>query len=452
MTIKRFWKDAHEARFAARVLDCRTEAGKTVVVLDETAFYPTGGGQPHDTGRIGGLRVVAVELADDGCILHWVEGAPKPAPGEMVQCEIDWPRRLEMMQQHTGQHILSQAFFQLFGAETRGFRIADRTTEIDLTLELRPDELAAAMERAEELANRVVFENRDIRTHEVTPEQAAQMPLRKESFIADCIRVVEIDGYDWSPCGGTHARRTGEVGLIAVKNWERAKKMTRVHFVCGARALADYRSASRTADGIARRFTVGREEAEASVLRLMDETKRLTRRVRELAEIAATVEARELLDATLPTGGLRVVSRVFDQRDFEEVKLLAHRLVGGATGVVALLAAKEAETARLVFARSADGAADLNGAMRAANRPTPRLPGSGAGRCAGDCGRQFPVTQDLEPGRTADWGGAGGRSPGGQFIGFLNGTPRLSSRRCAMVGPARIRGVGSSTNRYPPPG
>ena len=152
-----------------------------------------------------------------------------------------------MLQQHTGQHILSQAFFQLFGAETRGFRIFEQVAEIDLTLDGPPDETPTAIGQAEELANTVVFEDRAMRLHIVTPEEAGQWPLRKETFNTDCVRVIEIADFDWSPCGGTHAQRTGEVGLIAVRGWERAKRMTRVQFVCGGRALRDYRAANQTA-------------------------------------------------------------------------------------------------------------------------------------------------------------------------------------------------------------
>jgi len=202
------------------------------------------------------------------------------------------------------------------------------------------------------------------------------LPLRKESFITDCVRVIEIADYDLSPCGGTHAERTGEVGLIAVRGWERAKKMTRVHFLCGARALDDYREASRSVDSIARKFSAGREEAESSVTRLLDENKRLSRRARELAGIVAKVEAHELIEAAEPVGGAQIVSRVFEDRDIEELKLLAHRLVDG-DNVVALLASKEGGTARLVFARSASLSADMNALMRAACE---RLGGRGGGK------------------------------------------------------------------------
>src|SRR5215475_4489377 len=372
MTAKLYWEDAHLTRFAARVTDAWLQGAHRIVALDQSAFYPTGGGQPCDTGSINAASVIDVEIDDDGRILHRLSSDVSFSVGEEVICEVDWRRRREMTQQHTGQHILSQAFFRLFGAETKGFRITDRTTEIDLTLEAQTDEIA----RAEELANDVVFDNREIRSHMVTPEEAAALPLRKESFITDCVRVIEIADYDLSPCGGTHAERTGEVGLIAVRGWERAKKMTRVHFLCGVRALDDYREAGRSVDAIARKFSAGREEAESSVERLLDENKRLSRRARELAGVVAKVEASELIEATEPVDGARIVSRVFDDRDIEELKLLAHRLVDG-DNVVALLASKEGGTARLVFARSANLSADMNALMRAACE---RLGGRGGGK------------------------------------------------------------------------
>lgn len=376
MTTKLFWNDAHLKQFTARVEDVFPQNGKTAVVLNQTAFYPEGGGQPADRGWINSLPVADVQMGEDGRIIHQLGEVAEIAVGEKVAGEVDWLRRREMMQQHTGQHIISQAFFQLYGAETRGFRINDRLTEIDLTLELQPEEIEQAIVRAEELANSIVFDDREIRVHEVTPEEAAKLPLRKESFITDCIRVIEIDEFDWSPCGGTHAKRTGEVGLIAVRAWERAKKMTRLHFVCGLRALKDYRLANKSAEAVALKLTVGREEAEASVARLMDNNKRLSRRVRELAEVAAKVEAAELLASAAASNGLRIVEKVFTDRDFEEAKLIAHRLVDG-ENVVALLAVREAEMARLVFARSTNVATDMNALMKAACE---QLGGRGGGK------------------------------------------------------------------------
>jgi alanyl-tRNA synthetase len=399
MTTRLYWNDSHLTRFTASVVDSWLENGRRIISLDQTAFYPTGGGQPCDTGSINSARVIEVEIAGDGRILHRLDSDVSLAAGQEVACEINWRRRREMIQQHTGQHILSQAFFRLFGAETKGFRITDRTTEIDLTLEAQPDEIESAIASAEELANEVVFDNREIRVHNLTSEEAAALPLRKESSVDDCVRVIEIADYDWSPCGGTHAERTGEVGLIAVRGWERAKKMTRVHFLCGVRALDDYRQANRSVDAIARKLSAGREEAESSVAKLIDDNKRLSRRTRELAGTVATIEAHELIEAAALVGGARIVSRIFVDRDVEELKLLAHRLVEG-NSVVALLASKESGAARLVFARSANLSSDMNALMRAACE---RLGGRGGGKpefAQGGGSKMNELGEVLEAART----------------------------------------------------
>src|SRR5262249_44011986 len=154
------------------------------------------------------------------------------------------------------------------------------------------------------------FEDRAVRLHTVTPEEAAQLPLRKENFNTDCIRVIEIADFDWSPCGGTHAQRTGEVGLIAVRSWERAKRMTRVQLVCGGRALSAYRAANQTATSVARRLSVGRDEALEAVAQLLEEHKKLERRARALVELATQVEAQELLAATPVTPTQRIILRI----------------------------------------------------------------------------------------------------------------------------------------------
>jgi alanyl-tRNA synthetase len=376
MTLKLYWTDSHLRRFTARIQDTWLENERRFVELDRTAFYPTGGGQPCDTGKMDSAKVTGVEMADGDRILHCLDSDIDFSIDQEVECQIDWMRRREIMQQHTGQHILSQAFFQLSGAETRGFRIVDDLAEIDLTLDSQPEAIEEVIGQAQELANSIVFDNREIRAHEVTPEEAAKLPLRKESFITDLVRVIEIDEFDWSPCGGTHAKRTGEVGLIAVRSWERAKKMARIHFVCGIRALRDYRSANQVAHAVARRFSVARDHADVSVARLIDEHKQLTRRVRELAGITAKVEAQELIEATNEVNGQRIVARVYKDRDFEELKLLAHQLADQ-EGVIALLATRQKNMAQLVFARSNDVSADMNEMIKIVCQ---KLDGRGGGK------------------------------------------------------------------------
>ena len=353
MTTKLYWENSHLSEFSASVIDRFEQDNKSVVVLDRTAFYPLGGGQPCDMGMIGSAQVNAVSSNDDGIVFHYLDSGFKFTKGELVNCKIDWVHRLEMTQQHTGQHILSQAFFQLFGAETHGFRINQNYSEIDLELELQPEEIPAAIQQAEDLANTIVFENREIRTHLVTPEAAAKFPLRKESFISDCVRIVEIADFDWSPCGGTHARRTGEVGLLAIKSWERAKKMTRVQFVGGIRALHDYRAANKTAQTIARKFSIARDDAPDAVNRLFDEHKIFAQQIKTLSEITLKIEAQELLQAGEIVNGIKVIARIFEQRSLDELKMIAHKLAEEPS-LVALFASRDSDLVRLVFARSAN--------------------------------------------------------------------------------------------------
>ncbi len=369
ITERLYYSDSHLIEFEARVVDVTDRvSGWTAVVLDRTAFYPTGGGQPSDTGTLNGSRVV--ECIDDGSngVLHVVQGAT-PVRDSVVRGRVDWARRLDHIQQHTGQHILSQALITLFKAPTRSFRVMEASCEIDVELNNPTSEI---IERAVELANNVIWEDRSITILNVTPEQAAELPLRKESAREGELRLIEIEGFDLTPCGGTHAVRTGEVGMIAVRSWERAKGLTRIEFVAGTRALADYRKANKIARDIAAMFSSGRDDAPQLAAQMVEENKELHRRVRVLEEDAAGVEAERLL-ATASNG---VVSQVFKDRDVESLKKLAHALMAN-PGTIALLGSRDKDTARLVFARSADASADMSALMREA---CAMLDGRGGGR------------------------------------------------------------------------
>ena len=374
ITERLYYTDSHLTEFEARVVAVTERvSGWVAVTLDRTAFYPTGGGQPSDTGTLDDTRVVECIDAESEGVLHVLQGRAL-LPGSIVKGSVDWPRRLDHLQQHTGQHILSQAFISLFAAETRGFRMLDGYSEIDVALDAPTQE---KIDRAVELANRVIWEDRPIHIRQVTKEEAASLPLRKDSAREGELRLIEIEGFDLTPCGGTHAQRSGEVGLICVRSFERAKGLTRIEFVAGGRALADYNRANRTARNVASMFSAGRDEVANLVARMLEENKQLTRRVRSLEEIAARVEAEELLtDATLLNGGVRLCRRIFEDRDAESLKKLALSLISHPQ-TVALLGSIEAEAARLVFARSADAPGDMNALMRLSCE---LLEGRGGGR------------------------------------------------------------------------
>jgi alanyl-tRNA synthetase len=357
-TERLYYSDSHLTEFDALVV----ASDRAGVVLDRTAFYPTGGGQPHDTGTLAGARVVdCIDREGEG-VLHVVEGVA-PAVGERVSGRVDWARRLEHIQQHTGQHVLSQALVRLFDAPTRSFRMLERVCEIDVELKEPTD---GRVEQAVDLANRIVWEDRAVKVLDVTAEDAARLPLRKDSAREGGLRVVEIEDFDLSPCGGTHAKRTGEVGVIVARSWERAKGLTRIEFAAGLRAVADYRSANRAARAVAAAFSVGREDAAEHAARLVEENKQLARRARALEEAAAKVEAAELIaEVECSQGGAKIVARVFEGRDAESLKRLASAVASRA-GAVALLGSRAGAEARLVFARAADAAGDMNALMREA--------------------------------------------------------------------------------------
>jgi alanyl-tRNA synthetase len=361
-TERLYYNDSHLTEFEARVTHIAEHAGGRLAVrLDRTAFYPTGGGQPSDTGTLDEARVVEC-IDEDEFVLHLIEG-PQLEVGARVSGRVDWQRRLDHLQQHTGQHILSQAFVKLFRAETRSFRMMEKLSEIDVALDNPSTERIA---QAVEMANNIIWEDRRMSVRQVTKEEAAQLPLRRDSEREGELRIIEIEDFDLSPCGGTHAQRTGEVGIICVSSWERAKGLVRIEFAAGGRAARDYNRANETARAVAAMFSVGRDEGSAAVARLIEENKGLARRVRELEEITSRVEAEELLKgARILAGGAVLVKHVFDGRDADALKRIALAIIQRPRAI-ALVGSRDGETARLVFARSIDASADMNALMRAA--------------------------------------------------------------------------------------
>lgn len=361
-TERLYYSDSHLIEFNASVVDITERvSGWTAVILDRTAFYPTGGGQPTDTGTLNGARVVEC-IEDDNAVLHLIQGST-PSIGTKVKGRVDWPRRLDHIQQHTGQHILSQAFVTLFNAPTRSFRVLEQSCEIDVEL---ANASTGIIERAVELANNVIWEDREITIRNISAEEAARLPLRKDPARGGELRIIEVEGFDMSPCGGTHAYRTGEVGMIAVRSWERAKGLIRIEFVAGTRALADYRKANKSARDTAALFSTARDEAPQLAAHMVEENKELHRRVRFLEDIAAGAEATQLYEtAEVRSDGTRLIAQVFSDKNPDNLKKLAHALIAK-PHAIALLGAFDKENARLIFARSSDATGDMNQLMREA--------------------------------------------------------------------------------------
>ena len=372
MAARLYYADAYLREFDARVIEQLTWDGKPAAVLERTAFYPTSGGQPHDTGTLNGVKVVdVVERESDGAVVHVLAGELQ---GDAVHGEIDRARRFDLMQQHTGQHILSQAFTTALQADTVSFHLGVEVTTVDLNRAPLSEE---QLDKAEALANEVVFSNRPVRARFVGREELATLPLRKLPQVAGPIRIVEIADFDWSPCGGTHCRRTGEVGLIKIVRAERRGAETRVHFLCGGRALADYRRKNRLVLDLAARFSVGDWELADAVERLSDEARASRKQVRVLREQLLDYEAAALIAGAEKLGGARVVRQAYTDRTVDEIRHLAQRLTAE-PGVIALLGrGSVGGKAQFVFARSADLPHDMNVLLRTACQT---VGGGGGGR------------------------------------------------------------------------
>ena len=369
MTRRLYYTDSLQREFDATVVSSDVADGRATVVLDETAFYPTSGGQPFDTGTLGTRRVVDVIDDDAGQIRHVVD-API-APGDRVHGTIDWPRRIDHMQQHTGQHVLSAAFDRLHGVRTVSFHLGAETATIDLAREVTPAEIA----RAEAEANRVVWENRPVTVRFATEEEASRLPLRKEPVRSGPLRLVEVQDFDLSACGGTHVPATGMIGIIAVAAWERFKGASRVTFVCGGRALRAYGQLRDAVTAASRALSVAPAEVGPTVERLQAEMKALGRTMRRLQDEVAEGRAAGLRAAAQDIAGRRGVLRHEPGWDAAALKTLASAIVRE-SGTIALLVG-DGTPAPVVIARSADVDLDAAEWMKQA---AGSLGGRGGGR------------------------------------------------------------------------
>ena len=321
--------DPYATRFRARVAMAGEHAGRPAVELEATCFYPEGGGQLGDRGTLGGARVADVQVTEDGRIWHLLDGPDLPA-GE-VDAELDWARRFDHMQQHTGQHILSAAFDRLAGAPTLSSTLGEEHSVIEVAL-------AGAdwrrVERVEEAANRVVWEDRPVALHWVGPEEVGRFRLRKAPAVAGRIRVVEIPDWDASACGGTHVRRTGEVGAIKVIRWEKVRGNVRFEFLCGARALRDHAWRTEALVEAARRHTLKDRDVLGQLERAAGERDELRKTVAALTGRLIEAEARERTG--VPPQGVAGFDVL---RPREEVRLLALKSLEAGAPWVALGAA-----------------------------------------------------------------------------------------------------------------
>lgn len=373
MTERLYYQNSFLYNFTASVESVRELAdGRSALLLDRTAFYATSGGQPFDTGWVGfvsaeseepaglpKLRVSEViEEESTGKILHIVENPAGNLAAQLalplrVRGFIDVERRQDHMQQHSGQHVLSAAFLRLFDAPTLSFHLGEESCAIDLDIASLS---SAQLEQAERLANRFVWEDRQVMMHEVTPEQARQIGVRKipdAERVAnyETLRLIEIRGVDVCACGGTHVKTTGQIGNIQLRKSERVRQGMRVEFVCGARALRFARKDFQVLTEAAALYSSPLWEVPAQSAKLIDSGNAAQKQQQKLLVELAGLTAQQTLARTPLEHGRKIVAEFAADRSLEFVKLYAQKLIAAEANVIALLGAGQGAPA-LVFAQS----------------------------------------------------------------------------------------------------
>jgi alanyl-tRNA synthetase len=348
MTEKLFWKDPYQKEFTASVLEQFAVSDGNAVVLDCTCFYATSGGQPNDTGKLNAADVKDVRI-DDGKLLHVID---QQLTSNEVSGKINWSRRFDHMQQHTGQHILSAAFYRLFQAETSSFHLGDLLCSIELN---KTNLDQQQISEAEDKANQVIQSATGVEAFFVDPDKAQEYPLRKQSDLSESLRIIRIGDFDLSPCSGTHVRNTGEIGPVFIHSFEKLSRSTKVTFLCGDRVRKLYHQELSYLKDASKKLTTSFELIPESIVRMQTQIKEFRRENMQLKESRLKSEASELAADSQDWKDCKLVIRVWP-RPFEEVRYIAQRLSEQKSLVGVLVSASER---RCAFFKHPDVLVDL---------------------------------------------------------------------------------------------
>ncbi len=348
MTTKLYHDDQYLRTFTSGVLERVEKDGKPGVILEQTAFYPTSGGQPYDTGTLNGIPVLDVFENEQRHIIHLLE---RPLEADSVTGEINWERRFDHIQQHTGQHVLSQVFITRCEAETLSFHLGAESASIDIAASGFSEETLKEVEMA---ANRIIYENRDVLAHTVDKDEVQRFPVRKMPTVEENIRIIEIAGFDYSPCGGTHCLRTGEIGILKITRADNYKGGTRVHFLCGGRALRDYQHKIDLFKNLSEFMSSGEHDLFHNVQKLHDEANALRKEQKEFMKHLLDYEARVLVSEREQRGNVFVVHKVFEDRNPKALRFLAQKVVEHTSNTIVLFGGRCQGKASLLFFRTSD--------------------------------------------------------------------------------------------------
>jgi alanyl-tRNA synthetase len=388
VTERLYYHDSSVKEFDANVLSCEQDGARWRVVLDRTAFYPTSGGQPHDLGTLGDVQVVEVADAEDH-IVHYTSAALPAGP---VRGRIDWPRRFDHMQQHTGQHLLSAAFIELFGIQTVSFHLGEEICTIDLKT---PSLTQQQLDSAERRTNAIIFEDRVVEIRFGTADELTTAGIRKSVDREGVLRAVHVDSFDFQPCGGTHLARTGQAGLILLRKAERRRDGFRVEFVAGGRALATARRDHATLSEAAALLTCGLPEVPSGVEKVLEERRARQSSAKKSEDRLADLEATRLFSESVVTAGTLVVSSVLDEATPSYLALLAAKLAAHANAsapVVVFIG--ERATGHAAFAQAKGSPHDMGSLLRGA---LTAIPGKGGG------GKDFAQANLADPAKTKEF-------------------------------------------------
>lgn len=382
---KRLYFDSpYQVEFKASVIGREMFEKKPALILDQTCFYPESGGQLADKGKINGVEVLDV-LERETKILHIMQSEVE---SDEVNGVIEWETRFDHMQQHSGQHILSQCFDTLFDSKTLSFHLGAKASTVEID---KRDITENEVEKVETLANEIVFQDEEICTYITPEEMIAKIPLRKPPQKTGHIRVVQISDFDYSACGGTHPNKTGEIGLIKILKWDRIRNNLRFEFVCGRRALLDYGFKNRIIREVAVKFNVGEGKLVGSIDKLIAELKDQRRRLRKTQEKILDIEAEEIKRNAKGD----VIKEIFTGRPPEEMRFLALSIIRSGNYIV-LFGTKVQDRVHLILACSESLGRDMRDLIPVVS---PLIDGKGGGRTtlveiSGQKGQQLKLALD----------------------------------------------------------
>lgn len=348
LTNKIYMKNPYLKEIEANVIDKWQSDDKYYIKLDKTIFYPhLSGGQPGDKGTINDIEVLE-SYEDNDDIVHILK---KDINDSNVVISIDFDHRLDMMQQHSGQHLLSSCFYRLFNGETVGFHLTEDNATVDITINELTEEDA---EKVEIMANKIIWSNFNIKSYIVNEERLKKLPVRKLPTVDKNIRIVEIDGFDYSPCGGTHVKTTGELGMIKIRKWEKYKGNIRVEFLCGNRALKDYMWKNRAIKEMSIMLSSQDRDLSNKVRKIYEDKEGLEKEIRDLRENLNKMKAQDYISSSVLKEGINFIVKDLENTNFMEISFISSYLNNNNENLIQIYGLKNEDKGQFFVSKTKD--------------------------------------------------------------------------------------------------